>query len=230
MTSLCEELQKRANPEKARVLQRFFKTGKGEYGEGDVFLGITVPQSRAIAEQFAHIELKDVKKHLQSKMHEERLVALLVLVEKYKKSDDKKEIADFYLSNTKHINNWDLVDLTADKILGDYLFDKDKCIIYELVKSSNLWERRIAIVSTFNFIKQRKFDETLRLAEMLLHDKHDLIHKACGWMLREVGKKDEKVLRDFLKKNYKHMPRTMLRYAIERFPEVKRKSYLAGAV
>ena len=219
-----------SNPEKARVLQGFFKTGVGEYGEGDIFLGITVPQSRKIAKQFAHIELKDVKKHLQSKMHEERLVALLILVEKYKKSDDKKEIVDFYLSNTKHVNNWDLVDLTADKILGDYLFDKNKNIIYELSKSNNLWERRIAIVSTFNFIKQRKFDETLRLAEMLLHDKHDLIHKACGWMLREVGKKDEKVLRDFLNKNYKHMPRTMLRYAIERFPENERKKYLGGAV
>ena len=230
MNTLSQALNMHSNPEKARVLQGFFKTGVGEYGEGDIFLGITVPQSRKIAKQFAHIELKDVKKHLQSKMHEERLVALLILVEKYKKSDDKKEIVDFYLSNTKHVNNWDLVDLTADKILGDYLFDKNKNIIYELSKSNNLWERRIAIVSTFNFIKQRKFDETLRLAEMLLHDKHDLIHKACGWMLREVGKKDEKVLRDFLNKNYKHMPRTMLRYAIERFPENERKKYLGGAV
>jgi len=228
--SLCEELQKHANPEKARILQGFFKTGRGEYGEGDVFLGITVPQSREIAKQFAHIELNEVKKHLQSKIHEERLIALLILVEKYKKSDDKKEIADFYLSNTKHINNWDLVDLSADRILGGYLFDKDKKMLFELAESANLWKRRIAIVSTFNFIKQGRFDETLRIAELLIKDKHDLIHKACGWMLREVGKRDEKVLKDFLKKNYKHMPRTMLRYAIERFPEEERKKYLTGTI
>ena len=143
--SLCEELQKHANPEKARILQGFFKTGRGEYGEGDVFLGITVPQSREIAKQFAHIELNEVKKHLQSKIHEERLIALLILVEKYKKSDDKKEIADFYLSNTKHINNWDLVDLSADRILGGYLFDKDKKMLFELAESANLWKRRMRI-------------------------------------------------------------------------------------
>ena len=152
------------------------------------------------------------------------------MVEKYKKSDDKKEIADFYLSNTKHINNWDLVDLSADRILGGYLFDKDKKMLFELAESANLWKRRIAIVSTFNFIKQGRFDETLRIAELLIKDKHDLIHKACGWMLREVGKRDEKVLKDFLKKNYKHMPRTMLRYAIERFPERRRKAYLEGEI
>ena len=190
-----------------------------------------MPQSRDIAKKFSDISLDEIKKHLESKIHEERLVALLVLVEKYKSPhNNKKEIADFYLSKTKHINNWDLVDLTADKILGNYLFDKNKGIIYELAKSNNLWERRIAIVSTFNFIKQGRFDETLRITEQLMRDKHDLIHKACGWMLREVGKKDEKVLRDFLKKNYKKMPRTMLRYAIERFPENERNKYLKNKI
>ena len=231
--SLTKVLQSKANPEKAEINQRFFKTGKGQYGEGDIFLGLSVPESRKIAKQFSNISFKEISKHLQSKYHEERLTALLILVEKYQKSSkiNKKQIIDFYLNNTKYINNWDLVDLTADKVLGHYLFnEKDKSIIYNLVKSDNLWERRIAIISTFYFIKNNQFHDTLKISEQLLKDKHDLIHKAVGWMLREIGKRDEKVLENFLKKHYDTMPRTALRYAIEKFPEDKRNRYLKRQV
>ncbi|MEK6824404.1 MAG: DNA alkylation repair protein [Nanoarchaeota archaeon] len=229
--NLKKALRANANPARAAVSQRFFKTGKGQYGEGDVFIGLTVPDCRLIAKKFAHIELKEVEKHLQSKLHEERLVALLILVEKYQKNiANRKSIFDFYLANLKYVNNWDLVDLTAHNILGDYLLDKDKDILCGLAKSNNLWERRISIVSTFGFIKNNRFEDTLKIVKMLLADKHDLIHKACGWMLREVGKRDEMVLKGFLKQHYKKMPRTMLRYAIERFPEKERKAHLAGAV
>ncbi|MCK5503863.1 MAG: DNA alkylation repair protein [Thermodesulfovibrionia bacterium] len=228
LSKLKQDLQKLANPEKAKTLQRFFKTGKGEYGEGDVFLGITVPEQRKTAKKHSDLTFKDVQKLLSSKIHEHRLTALLILVIKYSKADEtgKKEIVDFYLKNTKNINNWDLVDLSADKILGAYLIDKDKSILYKLVQSDNLWDRRIAIMATFHFIKNSQFKDTLKISGILLNDKHDLIHKAVGWMLREIGKRELATEEKFLKKYYKNMPRTMLRYATERFDENKRKFYL----
>jgi len=224
------DLRKESDSEKAKILQRFFKTGKGEYGEEDIFLGITVPKQRQIAIKYESLALKDIQLLLKSKIHEERLTALLILVNNYKKSENKSEIYDFYLKNTKNINSWDLVDLSAQVIIGTYLEDKDRSILYKLAKSSNLWERRIAIISTFHFIKNNDFSDALKIAEILLNDKHDLIHKAVGWMLREIGKRDISVLENFLKKNYHSMPRTMLRYAIEKFPEKKRKMYLAGKI
>ena len=232
MKELFLEIKNRASEEKAQTSRRFFKTGKGQYGEGDEFLGLTVPDCRDIAKKFINVELKDVKKHLESKYHEERLVAFLILVEQFKKADSngKEKIYAFYIDNKEYANNWDLIDLTADKIVGEYLLDKDKSILRDLAKSDNLWDRRIAIVATFAFIKKGRFDETLEISKRLLKDKHDLIHKACGWMLREVGKRDIAVLERFLKKHYKNMPRTMLRYSIERFDEKKRKSYLRGEI
>lgn len=230
MKSFKEELNSKANPEKAKILQRFFKTGKGQYGEGDIFLGITVPESREIAKKFPSLPLDQIKFHLQSKIHEERLIALLILVENYKKSKEKIKIVNFYLENTDKINNWDLVDLTADKILGNYLLNKNKNTLYKLAKSDNIWERRIAIISTFHFIKNNQFQDTFQISQILLNDKHDLIHKAVGWMLREIGKRNQEELERFLKENYKSIPRTSLRYAIERFPEDKRQMYLKGAI
>jgi len=224
LNKIKKEILNESDSKRAKILQGFFKTGKGEYGEGDIFIGLTVPKSRDIAKKFFNLELKYVKELLNSKLHEERLIGLLILVYNYPK--DKKKIFEFYLENINKINNWDLVDLTADKIVGDYLIDKDKDLLYKLVLSNNLWERRISIVSTFNFIKNNKFEDTLKISEILLKDKHDLIHKAVGWMLREVGKRDQKVLEKFLLKHYKKMPRTMLRYAIERFDNSKREFYL----
>jgi 3-methyladenine DNA glycosylase AlkD len=217
------ELRKAADPKKAAVLQGFFKTGPGQYSEGDVFLGVTVPQSRAIAKKYADVALPEIKMLLDSKIHEERLVALLLLVQKYKDAEDKERIAKFYLDNIKQVNNWDLVDLSAPGIIGPL---GDKQLLYRLAKSSNLWERRIAIVSTLHFIRQGDFADTIKIAKMLLHDKHDLIHKAAGWMLREVGKRDEAALEQFLDKHCTAMPRTMLRYAIERLPAEKRLYYM----
>mgnify|MGYP001581579604 CR=1 FL=1 len=225
INNIRKDLRKRANKEKAKILARFFKTEKGEYGEGDIFLGVMVPESRKVAKDYIDLPFEDIAELLKSKTHEERLIALLILVERYKKNRDKK-IADFYLKNTRHINNWDLVDLTAHKILGNYLLDKDRAILYELAKSKNLWERRIAVISTFAFIQKSEFKDSLKISEILLNDKHDLIHKAVGWMLREIGKKNQDVEEEFLKKHYKKMPRTMLRYAIEKFDEEKRKFYL----
>ncbi len=230
LENLKKELRSYAKPEKIPILQNFFKTGKGEYGEGDIFIGLNVPDSRKVTKKYFEIELEDVEKLLDSKIHEERLVAVLILVEKYKNSSDKNKIFDFYLKNAKKINNWDLVDLSAPKIAGDFLFDKDKSILYKFSKSENLWERRISIISTYYFIKNNEFKETFKISEILLNDKHDLIHKAVGWMLREVGKKNVKYEENFLKKYYKKMPRTMLRYAIEKFPEEKRKKYLNGEI
>ncbi len=217
-----------ASPERAKILSRFFKTGKGEYGEGDVFLGITVPLQRRIAKRYSGMSLEDLQKLLSSPVHEHRLTALLILVNRYQKADakGKKEVYAFYLKNIKHINNWDLVDLTAEKILGDYLLDKDRSLLYRLVRSKNLWERRMAILTTYQFIKNNQFKDTFRISEILIHDKHDLIHKAAGWMLREVGKRNQDAEEQFLLKYYKNMPRTMLRYAIERFEEKKRLFYL----
>lgn len=207
-------------------MQGFFKTGKGGYAEGDIFLGVVVPETRKLVKKYKNIALKDAVKLLRSKIHEERLAALLILVDKFQTDQGKEEIYNLYLKNTKHINNWDLVDLSAGQIVGDYLFVKPKTILFKLARSKNFWERRIAIMATFNFIKKNQFKETLKIAEMLLIDTHDLIHKAVGWMLREVGKRNLKVEDDFLKKHYQKMPRTMLRYAIEKFPEKKRGRYL----
>lgn len=225
---LKKDLQKLKNLEKAKILKRFFKTGKGEYGEGDVFLGITVPDQRKVAKQYARLPLDKLQKLFSSVVHEHRLVALLILVEKYKKTDNfqKKKIVSFYLKNTKYINNWDLVDLSAEKILGEHLLNRDKSIIYKLTKSKNLWERRIATLTTFQFIKNNKFEDALNICETLLKDKHDLIQKAVGWMLREIGKRNLEVEEKFLNKFYRQMPRTTLRYAIERFEESKRRFYL----
>lgn len=222
------ELKKLGSPEKKEILQRFFKTGKGEYGEGDIFLGIMVGDQRNVAKKHTELPIEEVKKLLQSKVHEHRLVALMILLEKYKKADEKgrKKIYDFYLKNTKYVNNWDLVDLSAHKIVGEYLVNKPRHTLYKLAKSSDLWERRISIVSTFAFIRDNEFEDSLKIAELLLNDKHDLIHKAVGWVLREVGKKDLAAEEKFLKKYHKVMPRTMLRYSIEKFDEKKRKFYM----
>jgi len=228
LEQLKKDLSNLGNPEKAKILQRFFKTGPGEYGEGDIFLGVKVPETRAVAKKYVDSSFSDIQKLLDSKVHEHRLVSLLILVIQFDRGVEKtrKMIVDFYLKNTKHINNWDLVDLTADKILGAYLFDKDKSILYRLVNSKDLWERRISVLATFHFIKNNEFKHSLKIAELLLKDKHDLIHKAVGWMLREIGKRDQAVEKRFLKKHYKQMPRTMLRYAIERFDEKKRQFYM----
>ncbi len=220
-----QELKKLENKQQAKVLQGFFKTGKGQYGEGDIFLGIKVPDSRKIAKKFKDLPFNEIDILLHSKIHEERMVAILLLVHNFE-NGKKEEIYKYYLKNTTKINNWDLVDLSAPKIVGNYLLNKDKDILYKLAKSQNLWEKRIAIVSTWTFIRERQFKDTLKISEILLNDKHDLIHKSIGWMLREVGKKDQKVLEEFLNKHIKQMPRTTLRYAIERFEENKRKSYL----
>ena len=234
MTSIKQELKKRANPKKAKLLSGFFKIGKGHYGEGDVFLGVMVPQSREVARQFLNLELKEVERSLFSKFHEERLVALLILVEKYKRGnkDVKEEIFNFYLKNTKWINNWDLVDLTSHKIVGEWLLDKDRNILYELAKSENLWEKRISIISCFAFIRNNDFKDALEISKILFNDKHDLIHKAVGWVLIEIGKINLKAEEKFLQEEgrYKNMPRTMLRYAIEKFDESRRKKYLKGEI
>ena len=226
MRQIKRDLKKVADEEKAKILQGFFKTGPGQYGEGDVFLGVSVPNIRKVAKgAVERLSLNDVKKLLSSKVHEKRLVALLILIEKYKK--DKDVVYDFYLENVKCVNNWDLVDLSAPNIVGDYLLErKDRKILYRLAKSDNLWEKRIAIVSTFAFIRDGQFSDTLKISKILLKDKHDLIHKAVGWMLREVGKRDEKLLKKFLRDNYSGIPRTTLRYAIERFEEGERLGFL----
>ncbi len=228
-----QDIQKAANPKKAKILQRFFKTGPGQYGEGDIFLGVTVPETRSIAKKYISLTFSEITALLESKIHEERLIALLILVEQYQKNLEKrKEIFDFYLDNIQHVNNWDLVDLSADKIVGRFLYDfgKDypiyKILLKKLAESKNFWERRIAIIATFYFIKQNDFDETLKISKILIKDNHDLIHKAVGWMLREVGKKDQEAEENFLKKYYKIMPRTMLRYAIERFDKGKKAEYM----
>jgi 3-methyladenine DNA glycosylase AlkD len=227
---VIKDLENLADPKKAEILSRFFKTGKGEYGYGDVFLGITVPKSRIIAKKYSLLALKDISKLLNSKIHEHRLVALEILVMQYEKARDKefkKEIVTFYIKHIPRINNWDLVDLSAQYILGDYFFDKRTNPFKKMTKSKNLWERRIAMISTFGFIYRGESERTLEIAELLLNDKHDLIHKAVGWMLREVGKRvSEGHLIKFLNKHANKMPRTALRYAIERLNPETRKHYL----
>ncbi len=227
---LISKLNKEASKEKAVFLERYFKMGEGEYGAGDRCLGITVPAQRKIAHMFPELSLKEIETLLQSNVHEYRFTALENLVFQYERADDekKKEIFNFYLSHTKGINNWDLVDTSAAYIVGNFLFDKSRKILYKIARSKNIWERRIAIIATQYFIGQKDFKDTLEIATILLNDTHDLIHKAVGWSLREVGKKDDAVLKDFLKLNHKIMPRTTLRYAIERFPRDERHTYLKG--
>ena len=229
LSKIKKELKSLASKKDAQILQRFFKTGKGEYGEGDIFLGIRVPVQRQVVKKYWQMDLREVEVLLKSKIHEYRLVALLILVKKFEQGNEKtkKKIFNLYLKNTKYINNWDLVDLSAPNIVGTYLLDKDRDILYKLAESQSLWERRISILATYTFIKQGEYQDTLKISEVLLKDKHDLIHKAVGWMLRELGKRiDQTIEEKFLKKYYKSMPRTMLRYAIEKFTDSKRKFYL----
>ena len=228
---LKDDLNKLGNMEKARMFSRYFKTGPGQYGEGDVFLGVNVPELREVAKNYTELGLEELEVLLESKVHEHRFISLIILIGKYKGGDDedKKKIFNFYLRNYKNINNWDLVDLSAPAIVGDYLSDKveEKQVIYDFALSDNLWKKRISIISTLEFIRNKNFEDTLKIAEILLNDEHDLIHKASGWMLREVGKRGGKKEENaFLQKFYNKMPRTMLRYAIERFPEEERRKYL----
>ena len=225
-------LQKIGNKKHAAVSQRFFKTGSGEYGEWDIFIGIRVPVLRKLVTEYKDLPVSEIKILLRSPIHEERLLAILLFVRKFEKGDGdiKKDIYDLYLKSTAFINNWDLVDTSAEHIVGAYLTDKSKRPLYRLTKSKNLWERRIAIMATFHFVKRHEFSETLKISNMLLADRHDLIHKASGWMLREIGKRDLETEETFLKEHYKKMPRTMLRYAIEKFPEKKRQRYLKGTI
>ncbi len=225
-------LQSLAIPEIARHSQRFFKTGPGQYGEGDLFLGIRVPKLRELAKEFIDSPLSEARRLLRSAYHEERLFALLLLVQKFSGGNAarQKTIYEMYLKNTRYINNWDLVDLSAYLIVGSYLADKNRRPLYRLAQSASLWERRIAIISTFHFIKHNQFADTLKIAGLLLADQEDLMHKATGWMLREVGKRDLSAEKEFLKAHYRRMPRTMLRYAIEKFPEEERRKYLKGMI
>ena len=232
LNDIQTQLRKLGNKERAKVLQRFFKTGPGEYAEGDVFLGIRVPELRKLAKEYEDINLKVVQQLLKSSLHEERLLALLILVRSYARGNEslRERIYKLYLKHTQFINNWDLVDVSAEHVVGHFLMDRSKAPLYKLAKSSVLWQRRISIMSTFHFIKRQEFAETLKIAKMLISDEEDLIHKAVGWMLREVGKRDLKAEEGFLKQHYKKMPRTMLRYSIERFPEPKRQRYLKGKI
>lgn len=234
MGRIDKSLRKLADKEKAKILQGFFKTGKGQYGEGDVFWGVSVPDVRKLAIMSWGTEMWVLEKFLKSGVHEKRLLALLILIEKYKRvgyDGGREALYKFYLKNLENVNNWDLVDLSAPNIVGDYLLTKkDRRILVELAKSENLWKKRIGIIATFTFIRNGEFDDTLKISKILLGDSHDLIHKAVGWMLREVGKRDLEVEESFLKIHYKNMPRTMLRYAIEKFDEDKRKKYLRGEI
>ncbi len=225
-------LREAADAEKAAFYPRFFKAEKGGYAEGDKFLGVVVPEQRKIARRFRELPRKEVEKLLDSPWHECRLTGLLILVEQYQRGDDAEQEAgaEFYLRKLDRVNNWDLVDASAHKILGPHLEDRDRSLLYELAGSGHLWRERAAVIATLHFIKQGEFEDTLRLADLLLQHEHDLIHKAVGWMVREVGKQDLAKMEGFLKPRYQRMPRTMLRYAIEKLPEAKRKRYLAGKV
>ena len=221
-----------ANKRTAEILQRFFKTGPGEYGEGDRFLGIRVPQLRTLVRRFRFLAHEHVLNLLHSPWHEQRLLALLLLVEQYRHGTDgeRDTIYRAYLANTEYINNWDLVDSSAEHIVGPHPYPRKLAVLDELARSKSLWERRIAMLATFHWIKQGEFRPALRMAKLLLKDPHDLIHKAVGWMLREIGKRDVTVEEKFLREHYRNMPRTMLRYAIERLPERRRRQYLRAEV
>jgi len=227
---ILQELMSVADPDKAQFLQGFFKTGKGQYAEGDVLLGICVPHTRDIVKRSSFLPFDEIQILLESKFHEARLAGLLFLVKQFKKAkkeEEKKAIFDFYLKNARKANNWDLVDVTCRDVVGAYLLDKtNREILYRLSESDNLWEQRISIVSTWTFIKHRQFDDTFAISEKLLNHKHDLMHKAVGWMLREVGKKDRAALVDFLEIHHTKMPRTALRYSIEHFSQEEREQFM----
>ncbi len=233
LSQLNQVIEKAANSQQAELLQKFFKTGKGQYGEGDIFLGIKVPIQRQIAKQFSNLSLPEIQQLLNSKIHEKRLIALLILIEQFKKSSQKikQQIFNLYLKNIKsNINNWDLVDLSAPNIVGNFLLDKPRNILYQLANSENLWEKRVSVISTSPFIKNNQIQETLQISKLLLKDTHDLMHKAVGWMLRESWKKQPQQVENFLKTNYNILPRTTLRYAIERMQEDKRIKFLKGEI
>lgn len=222
------DFKKISKPAIVPILQRFFKTGPGEYGEGDIFVGIKVPPCRELAKKYKDLSFNDLQKLIRSPIHEERAIALMILVLQFKKADEalQTKIYKFYFKNVKGINNWDLVDASAPYIVGPYLFDRDRKILYKFARSKKLWEKRIAMLSTYYFIRQKDFADALKIAEILLHDKHDLMHKAVGWMLREIGNRDITTEKKFLNKHAATMPRTALRYAIEKFPETERQKYL----
>lgn len=227
--SVLAELHSAANPEKAKFLQGYFKTGKGQYAEGDVFLGITTPVVRGIAKANGALPLSEIQTLLDSEYHEARVTALVILTQQFKKAKDESErtgLYAFYLRNTRRINNWDLVDISCRDVVGGYLLGKDRNVLYRLAESGSLWEQRIAIVSTWMFIKHCQYDDTLALSVKLIGHGHDLMHKAVGWMLREVGKKDRDVLTGFLETHAAQLPRTALRYAIEHYPNDQRQRFL----
>jgi len=228
--SIQKQMQQLADPVYASHNQRFFKTCKGEYGYGDVFIGIRMPGLRKLAKEYIALSIADIRKLVKSEIHEERLVGLLILVNQYKQADDKykNKVYDFYLKHFKYINNWDLVDVTCPHIVGAHLLNRNRKILYSWARSKHLWTKRIAIVSNWWFIRHGDLNDVFKISKILLHDEHDLIHKAVGWMLREAGKKDLKLLEVFLKQHYQEMPRTMPRYSIEKFPERKRQKYLKG--
>jgi len=233
LDQLRADLREAVDPAKAKFLPRFFKTGPGQYAEGDQFLGVTVPAQRRIAKAYqTALTLPDIETLLHSPVHEERLTALFVLVARYAKGtpEDQKAIYDLYLANTAHINNWDLVDSSSEFIVGPYLQGRDKQILLKLARSESLWERRIAMLATFHYIKQRDYEWALKIIDILMPDSQDLIRKAIGWMLREIGKRDRDVLVEYLAAHYRTMPRTALRYAIEHFDVPTRARYLAGEI
>lgn len=223
------ELRAHKNEPKVQVFQRFFKTDPGQYGHGDLFLGLTVPVTRSIAHRHVNLKLNDIQRLLDSPLHEERLAGLFILKRQFQKKDaeTQQKIVDFYLKNTHRVNNWDLVDSSAEYILGPYFFKRDRATLHRLARSKNLWERRIALLATFHFIKQHDFNETLSLCEILMKDSHDLIHKAIGWMLREIGKRDRTTERKFLDHHAEKLPRTALRYALEHFSPEERTHYMS---
>lgn len=232
--AIKRELEQYSDPEKAEFMPRFFQTGPGGYAEGDRFLGITVPHLRRAARKFyRQISLEELEALLQDEIHEYRFTALAMLVYKFEKAEtpeERREIVHFYLANADFVNNWDLVDASADKILGAYLYHRDRSVLWELARSGHLWRQRLAVIATFYFIRRGDFAETLQLAEFFLDDEHDLIHKAVGWMLREIGKRDFQVEYAFLREHYRRMPRTMLRYAIEKFDPELRRAFLQGLI
>ena len=232
VAEIKKKLNSLGDAQAAAFHQRFFKTGPGEYGAGDLFRGIRVPVLRRLAKEYQCLTLTETEELLHSSYHEDRLLALLILVNGYPKSDDviKTKTYDLYLRNAQFINSWDLVDSSAPHVVGAFLWDKDRDVLYRLARSSDLWERRIAILATFYFIKRGEFSETLKIARILLSDREDIIHKAVGWMLREVGNQNLDAEESFLKSHFQRMPRVMLRYAIEKFPESQRQRYLKGEV